>query len=57
MGNSKTARTQNFGHSLIEGVEDSTVLEAIASTPRHIFIDDVLQHKAYQNTALPIGQG
>ena len=40
-----------------EGVEDSTVLEAIASTPRHIFIDDVLQHKAYQNTALPIGQG
>ena len=33
-----------------EGVEDSTVLEAIASTPRHIFIDDVLQHKAYQNT-------
>lgn len=40
-----------------EGVEDKEVLKAIAQIPRHIFIDDVLQHKAYQNTALPIGQG
>lgn len=40
-----------------EGVEDVEVLKAIAQIPRHIFIDDVLQHKAYQNTALPIGQG
>ena len=40
-----------------EGVEDSVVLSAIADIPRHLFIDDVLKHKAYQNTALPIGQG
>lgn len=40
-----------------EGVEDKQVLSAIATIPRHIFIDDVLKHKAYQNTALPIGQG
>ncbi len=40
-----------------EGVEDRQVLDAIAAIPRHIFIDDVLKHKAYQNTALPIGQG
>lgn len=40
-----------------DGVEDVEVLKAIAQIPRHIFIDDVLQHKAYQNTALPIGQG
>ncbi|WP_404342801.1 protein-L-isoaspartate(D-aspartate) O-methyltransferase [Pseudoalteromonas mariniglutinosa] len=40
-----------------EGVEDPLVIEAIASTPRHFFVDDVLKHKAYQNTALPIGQG
>jgi protein-L-isoaspartate(D-aspartate) O-methyltransferase len=40
-----------------EGVEDKEVLKAIAQIPRHIFIDDVLKHKAYQNTALPIGQG
>ena len=40
-----------------EGVEDTQVLSAIADIPRHIFIDDVLKHKAYENTALPIGQG
>jgi len=40
-----------------EGVEDQGVLDAIAGIPRHFFIDDVLQHKAYENTALPIGQG
>ena len=40
-----------------DGVEDKEVLKAIAQIPRHIFIDDVLKHKAYQNTALPIGQG
>lgn len=40
-----------------EGVEDKLVLSAIAAIPRHLFIDDVLKHKAYQNTALPIGQG
>jgi protein-L-isoaspartate(D-aspartate) O-methyltransferase len=40
-----------------EGVEDTLVLNAIANVPRHMFIDDVLKHKAYENTALPIGQG
>jgi len=40
-----------------EGVEDSQVLSAIADIPRHVFIGDVLKHKAYENTALPIGQG
>ncbi|WP_409423735.1 protein-L-isoaspartate(D-aspartate) O-methyltransferase [Pseudoalteromonas sp. RW-H-Ap-1] len=40
-----------------DGVEDKEVLKAIAQIPRHIFIDDVLKHKAYENTALPIGQG
>lgn len=40
-----------------EGVTDQRVLEVIAHTPRHVFIDEVLKHKAYQNTALPIGQG
>jgi len=40
-----------------EGVTDDRVLNAIAKTPREIFIPDALKHKAYQNTALPIGQG
>ena len=40
-----------------EGVRDQKVLTAIASTPRELFLPDALKHKAYQNTALPIGQG
>ncbi|TDF38310.1 protein-L-isoaspartate(D-aspartate) O-methyltransferase [Alteromonadaceae bacterium M269] len=40
-----------------EGISNMKVLEAIASTPRELFMPDALQHKAYENTALPIGQG
>jgi protein-L-isoaspartate(D-aspartate) O-methyltransferase len=39
------------------GVQDTKVLQVIKNTPRHLFIDDVLKHKAYENTALPIGNG
>lgn len=40
-----------------EGITQQQVLTAIASTPRHLFVEAVLAHKAYENTALPIGQG
>lgn len=40
-----------------EGITHPDVLQSIASTPREIFLPDALNHKAYQNTALPIGQG
>ncbi|MDP5040119.1 MAG: protein-L-isoaspartate O-methyltransferase, partial [Paraglaciecola sp.] len=40
-----------------EGISNSKVLGAIANIPRELFIPDALRHKAYQNTALPIGQG
>lgn len=40
-----------------DGIRDPRVLAAIASTPRHLFVEMVLAHKAYENTALPIGQG
>ncbi|ESP92948.1 MULTISPECIES: protein-L-isoaspartate(D-aspartate) O-methyltransferase [Pseudoalteromonas] len=40
-----------------QGIQDEAVLNIMANTPRHIFIDDVLKHKSYENTALPIGQG
>jgi len=41
----------------LEGIVDPQVLQAIANSPRHIFIPEILGHKAYDNTALPIGQG
>ncbi|MFC3034203.1 protein-L-isoaspartate(D-aspartate) O-methyltransferase [Pseudoalteromonas fenneropenaei] len=40
-----------------QGISDSTILDVIEKTPRHLFVDDVLKHKSYENTALPIGQG
>jgi protein-L-isoaspartate(D-aspartate) O-methyltransferase len=38
-----------------QGVTDRRVLEVIRSTPRHLFIDEALAHRAYEDTALPIG--
>jgi|TARA_B100000315_G_scaffold254281_1_gene294999 protein-L-isoaspartate(D-aspartate) O-methyltransferase len=40
-----------------QGIEHPGVLDAMASTPRHIFIDEALSHRAYEDTALPIGHG
>ncbi|MFT6920883.1 MAG: protein-L-isoaspartate(D-aspartate) O-methyltransferase [Cognaticolwellia sp.] len=42
---------------LAEGIKNQQVLQAIARSPRHIFVPEILAHKAYDNTALPIGQG
>lgn len=39
------------------GIRDERVLQALASVPRERFIDEALSHKAYDNTALPIGAG
>jgi len=39
------------------GIRHSAVLKAISHTPRELFLDNALAHKAYENTALPIGQG
>mgnify|MGYP005993335391 CR=1 FL=1 len=39
------------------GINNKLVLDAIADVPRHIFVEQTLAHKAYENTALPIGQG
>ena len=40
-----------------EGIRDRRVLDAIAEVPRHIFVDEALASRAYEDTALPIGQG
>ena len=40
-----------------EGIRDARVLDAIAEVPRHIFVDEALASRAYEDTALPIGLG
>jgi protein-L-isoaspartate(D-aspartate) O-methyltransferase len=39
------------------GIEDERVLQAVATTPRHEFVDEALSSRAYEDTALPIGLG
>ncbi|HET8817229.1 MAG TPA: protein-L-isoaspartate(D-aspartate) O-methyltransferase [Pseudidiomarina sp.] len=40
-----------------QGITDQHVLRVIETTPRHQFMPESLAHKAYENTALPIGKG
>lgn len=40
-----------------QGVTNMHVLDVMRNTPRHIFLDEALSHRAYEDTALPIGHG
>ena len=37
------------------GIQSDAVLDVIRNTPRHIFVDEALASRSYENTALPIG--
>ena len=39
------------------GIRDERVLNAIRTVPRHLFVDEALATRAYEDTALPIGSG
>ncbi|BAJ03140.1 protein-L-isoaspartate(D-aspartate) O-methyltransferase [Shewanella violacea] len=53
-----TTSALNLARSLHEsGIKSEKVLRALANTPRELFLDAALGHKAYENTALPIGLG
>jgi len=39
------------------GIEDESVLEVMQNLPRHIFVDEAISSRAYENTALPINHG
>ena len=38
-----------------KGIENPAVLEVMRKTPRHLFVDEALSSRAYEDTALPIG--
>lgn len=44
-------------HLRSSGVTDTAVLRAIECTPREVFVPDAFQDQAYEDMALPIGQG
>ena len=65
MGSERLGSADTFGGyrtRLVEqlreqGIRDLAVLRAFAETPRHLFVPDAVRHRAYENTALPIGAG
>jgi protein-L-isoaspartate(D-aspartate) O-methyltransferase len=40
-----------------QGIRDPRVLAAMGAVPRHLFVEEALAHRAYEDTALPIGFG
>ena len=54
---SKRTRDRLVQRLVEQGITDQQVLDVVASTPRHLFLDEALSHRAYEDTALPIGFG
>ena len=50
-------RERLLGRLMEQGIKNMQVLDVIRSTPRHIFLDEALSHRAYEDVALPIGYG
>ena len=40
-----------------QGIQDQGVLEAVNRVERHLFVDEAFAHRAYEDTALPLGLG
>ncbi len=40
-----------------QGIKDEIVLSAMGEVPRHLFVDEALSHRAYEDISLPIGFG
>ncbi len=53
---SQRARDRLLERLRAEGIRDERVLTAMQQVPRHLFIDEALASRAYEDTALPIGK-
>jgi protein-L-isoaspartate(D-aspartate) O-methyltransferase len=54
---SQRARDRLVDRLRQKGITNELVLKAISETPRHLFIDEALSHRAYEDNALPISNG
>jgi protein-L-isoaspartate(D-aspartate) O-methyltransferase len=54
---SQRTRERLIQRLMDQGITHFEVLEAIRSVPRHLFVDEALAHRSYEDTALPIGYG
>ena len=54
---SQRTRERLIGRLREKGIQHPGVLDAVRNTPRHLFVDEALASRAYEDTALPIGHG
>ncbi|UTA49149.1 protein-L-isoaspartate(D-aspartate) O-methyltransferase [Simiduia sp. 21SJ11W-1] len=54
---SQRTRERLIQRLMDQGVSNEQVLDIIRNTPRHIFLDEALSHRAYEDSSLPIGFG
>ncbi len=54
---SQRTRDRLIQRLIDQGIDNEVVLDVMRRTPRHLFIDEALAHRAYEDTALPIGFG
>jgi len=56
--NYDTSRSRLVQEQLLpRGITDQSVIRAMQTVPRHLFVDDALHGQAYGDCALPIGEG
>lgn len=55
--NSERSRGMMIQRLRNQGIQDDRVLDAMMSVPRHLFVDEGLASRAYEDAALPIGHG
>lgn len=55
--NSERLRAQMIQRLRAQGIQDERVLAAMMAVPRHLFVDEGLASRAYEDAALPIGHG
>ncbi|MFT6051543.1 MAG: protein-L-isoaspartate(D-aspartate) O-methyltransferase [Halioglobus sp.] len=52
---SQRTRERLIQRLMDQGIDNLAVLDVIRTTPRHMFLDEAMAHRAYEDTALPIG--
>ena len=52
---SQRTRDRMVARLIEQGISNSQILEIMRNTPRHIFVDEALASRAYEDTSLPIG--
>ncbi len=54
---SQRTRTRMIERLREKGIRNEAVLAAMAAVPRHVFVEEALASRAYEDTALPLGMG